>query len=542
MIFSVLVTMFAASVYCVVAKEMYKSSTTILITPQKIPEEYIKSTVTYRIEERLNTIQQQVLSRTRLLNVIKTHGLFPELQGKVPQEEIVEMMRERINLELKGDQRERKTAFAIEYSHEDPQTAMLVTSSLASMFIEKNLNIREQQAMGTAEFIDNQLEQVKEELDIKDRKIKVFRTKYLGELPEQLTSNLGMLSRYQDELKSNAEYFRAAQDRRILLDTQIADLKAKSGYVEIAAAEKENETTVNGFDRWGVPTQSMDQEMAVGAIIAEKEAELARLRLRYTENHPAIGKVQHEIMRLQAKARELRERAKTPGTKGRKNGGAGSAAGGPSPIAAYVSPRKEKMHDQIRALIDQRNRVELEIKSLKEEKENILKLIELYSRRVENTPKRELELKELTRDYNSLLRTHEELLGKKINADMSQDLESRQKGEQFQIIDPAYLPEKPYKPNRAKMLLVAFVLSVSIGGWGAILLERFDKSIKTPGEFSEVFELPVLASLPEVVGDAEEMKMFRKKALLAGGLAVYAGAVLLFIFLYFDKIKVIFKA
>ncbi len=161
---------------------------------------------------------------------------------------------------------------------------------------------------------------------------------------------------------------------------------------------------------------------------------------------------------------------------------------------------------------------------------------------MENTPKRELELKELTRDYNSLLRTHEELLGKKINADMSQDLESRQKGEQFQIIDPAYLPEKPYKPNRAKMLLVAFVLSVSIGGWGAILLERFDKSIKTPGEFSEVFELPVLASLPEVVGDAEEMKMFRKKALLAGGLAVYAGAVLLFIFIYFDKIKVIFKA
>ncbi len=512
MIFSVLVIMFAGSVYCVVAKEMYKSATTILVVPQEVPEDYIKSTVTYSVDERLNTIQQQVLSRTRLLNIVETFHLFPELKNRVPQETLVEKMIENTNIELKGDRRERKTAFTIEYFHEDPQIAMIVASTLASMFINDNLKIRVEQATGTADFIDTQLKSVKDELDGKDRKIKEFKTKYLGELPEQLESNLGMLSRYQEEIKDNAESIRAMEDKVFLLDSQLTELKSRFG---------SGQSEEGDADRAG-------RIMAIEEEIMGKKAELSRLSLLYTDRNPSIVRLRMEIRRLENAKNAI------------SAGGDGDASGD-GELIYYTPSNFERVNQQMTDIQQKMKEWNLAIKIAQEKNEELKRQVELYSKRVENTPKRELELKELTRDYNNLKTTYEELLSKKINADMSHDMEERQKGEQFHILDPAYLPEKPEKPNRGKIMLIAFLISISLGGWGAILGERFDRSIKTPDEFKEIYNLPVLVSFPEIATEKEEAKRRRKRMMLVAGLMIYFAVVVAFIFLFMDKIRVILR-
>lgn len=518
MIFSVLVVVFFAFVYCVVARELYKSSTTILILPQEVPEDYIKSTVTYSVEERLSTIQQQVLSRPRLLKIIQSFDLFPELRDKVPQETLLEKMIERTNIELKGESRE-KNAFTIEYLHEDPRIAMLVVSDLASLFIEDNLKLRVGQAVGTAEFLDTQVQAVKKELDRKDRKIKVYKTKHMGELPEQMASNLGMLTRYQEELNSISDSIRSAEDRKLLLDTQISALKSRSGLREEEVKTDEN-----------IDLFQMSRKMSLAAEIAKKKEELSKLRITYTDSNPTTKKLIDEIGKLEDAYNDTSSEANLT----EQNGNTVESS-------TYIAPESEGIISHLTDLIQRRKEVELNIKKLHEAKEDVLKSIEVYSKRVENAPKRELELKELLRDYNNLKVTFEGLLQKKINADMSQDMEKRKKGEQFKILDPAFFPEKPFKPERIKIMLLAFMVSITLGVWGAIFCERMDKSIKTPDEFREIYGLPVLVTLPEIITEVGKKKMIQRRVMLAGGLILYVVAVITFVFVYSDKIRLILR-
>ncbi len=432
MIFIVLLIMFITSAYCVVAKEVYKSSTTILVLPQSTPEDYIKETATYHIADRLDTIKQQVLSRTRLLEVIEEFNLFPQNNEKIPQEILVEKMRKRIKIELKGDIKGSENVFRLEYFDEEPQTAMLVTTRLASSFMEKNLSIRAEQTMGTARVINQKLRSIKKKLDKKKRELDEYKRKYSGELPEQRTSNLGMLTRFQEELKSITDSIRTVEARITTLKDQFGQMKHKPGF---------------GLNK-----------------------------NRLTEEHNL--KIEQE---------------------------------------------EENLDD------------------LKMQRENIIAQIDVYSLRLENTPTRELELNKFEREYNNLLITYEELLGKQNYAEMANDLEKIQKNIQFQVIDPAYVPEKPDRPKRKKILFLAFVLSLSVGVWSALLLEQFDKSIKSPGEFKEIFNLPVLASLPEVFSMAEKRRFSPQRTALSVGLILYGIVVFIFSCCYFDRIKILFS-
>jgi uncharacterized protein involved in exopolysaccharide biosynthesis len=430
MIFSFFVIIFIASAYCVVAKEMYKSSTTILVIPQSTPEDYIKATATYRIADRLHTIKQQVLSRTRLLEVIEEFNLYPELQEKAPREILVELMAKSITIELKGEKPGFENVFSLEYFHEDPQTAMLVTSRLANTFMEKNLSIRTEQTKNTARVINRKLNSIKKQLNAKKKELDKYKEKYSGELPEQRTANLGMLTRYQQELQSTAASIRGVEDRILGFYNRLNELKQSPG------------TSRN-------KNRQIDELILLG---------------------------------------ELEE---------------------------------EKMQN-------------LEVK-----KQIIEENIEIYSQRLENTPSRDLEFNKLEREYNNLLATYEEILGKKYSADMALDLEQIQKGVQFQVIDPAFVPEKPDKPKRSKIILIGVVLSISLALWGSVLLEQFDRSIKTPGEFKEVFEVPMLVSLPEVFAKTDKRGLSPKRAVMAGGVFLYCIVVIAFSYVYLDKIKIL---
>src|SRR5512141_712617 len=233
-VFSILLVLFPTSVYIVAAPEKYKSSTTILVVAQRVPEGYVRSTISTRVDERLFTIRQQVLSRTRLLAVMEELGLYKEERKKLPAEEVVEMMRKSIDIQLAsatdkaGRRRDSsEDAFTLTVTHANPQMAMMTASRLASYFIDENLKSREQQAAGTSECLESQLQETKARLEKQEEKVKQYKLQYMGELPQQLQANLQILSRLQDQLKENSDAIRSAQDRRVYVEAQVGTLDAQ---------------------------------------------------------------------------------------------------------------------------------------------------------------------------------------------------------------------------------------------------------------------------------------------------------------------------
>src|SRR3990172_3473261 len=205
-IISFLSVFFGASVYIVLTPNQYKSTTTILTIPQRVAENFVRSTVTYGAEDRLSTIQQQITSRTRLMKVVEELGLFPKMRKEGLQEEVVKVMSSRIDVEVARDPRRRERglgaeaeAFSLSFIHEDPMVAMLTASRLASLFIEENLKLREKQAVGTSEFLESQLKETKAKLVVQEEKVKRYKMQYSGGLPEELATNLTNLARLQQQ-------------------------------------------------------------------------------------------------------------------------------------------------------------------------------------------------------------------------------------------------------------------------------------------------------------------------------------------------------
>ena len=519
-VFSILFILFGASVYCVVTPERFKSSTTILVVPQRVPENYVKSTISIGIENRLGTIKQQVMSRTRLVAVMDELGLFKEDRKKYPVEEVVEDMRKRITIEVR-----HTDAFTLSFVHENRQMAMLTTSRLASFFIDENLKNREQQAMGTADFLESQLQETKKKLEEQEERVRKYKSEYMGELPQQLQANLALMSRLQDQLKANSDAIRTAQDRKMFTESQISTLesqaRAASGGAITSAAE---------------PISPSDPAAAYLPELNAKRAQLASLSTKYTDQYPEIRRLKEEVARLEKQVANARgSSAPTQGAAG-EPAARQRAAPGTNP----ASPQSGETGD-LRRLRTVLKGLDLEIQSLQKEQKAIQKSVAGMEARVERSPKREQEMISLTRDYDNLKRSYDELLRKKLDADISQNLEKRQKGEQFQILDPANLPEEPFIPNRPKVFGIAVLAALLIGFGGAIGLEAIDPSVRDADNFRHYSDIPVLSSIPSIYDMAYARKQDRRRVAVFGGLILFTTAVTVFLVVYGEKVRSILQ-
>jgi len=254
-VFSFLGILFAAVVYCVVTPELYKSSTTILIIPQSVPQDYVRSTVSVKVEQQLATIKQQVMSRTTLMKVMEELRLFEKERKSLSPEEVVELMRKRVGIEVvSGKVRDSSDAFTLSFQYENPKSAMFGASRLASFFIDENLKTREQQAVGTSEFLDSQLKETKAGLEELEAKVKEYKTRFMGELPQQMDANLRMLTGLQDRLRSNEASARALEDRKAYLEAQLG-LMEKS--VTTTVTDNGQTVSVSSQD----PSQSLENQL-----------------------------------------------------------------------------------------------------------------------------------------------------------------------------------------------------------------------------------------------------------------------------------------
>jgi protein tyrosine kinase modulator len=425
---------------------VYEAKTLILVESQSVPRNFVQPIVTEDTAQRISTISQQILSRTSLEKIIKEFGLLSgPAQASLFMEDKVAELRQQISVEVSSDHRRQTDAFTISFRGEDPDVVMRVANGLATDFIDANLKVRESQAVGTSTFLESQMESMRKKLELLEEKIQDFRKEHMGELPEQLNTNLSILQRLQEGLNSRQQGLLEAKLRLAELNNQ-------------AVSKEPSVLVLDG-------SQRRDD----GAVSLEDlRAQLESLQSRYTDAHPDIQRLKKRIAELESKSNQMQDEAA---------------------MTRHIPPvLRHQMADANR-----------EIQGDESEIENLKRQIDEYQKKVDAIPKREQELLSLNRDYHNIKTTYDSLLNRKLEADIAVSMERKQKGEQFRVLDPARVPKRPVAPNLKKLFLLVIAGGLGAGAGLALLLEIAKPTFRNPDEIESRLGLPVLVSIPRLL-------------------------------------------
>jgi polysaccharide chain length determinant protein (PEP-CTERM system associated) len=485
-----LVAMGLTYAYTRTLPNLYRSETLVMIQPPRVREDLVRSVNQAASSDRIQTITQQIMSRTRLEAIITDLNLYEEPRRTGLMEDVVEGMRRDVSVTVvRGD------AFRISYVSRTPVTAMRVTERLARLFIDENLRDREMLAQGTSQFLGSQVDDARRRLVEQEKKLEAYRRSHPGELPSQQPSNLTALNNIQMQVQSLVDSIARDRDRLQLIERQLADLSSPES--EEAAVVDAGTGTVEG----GTTEQQ---------LMAARNR-LSQLELRLKPEHPDIARIKRVIRDLEKRAEDeaLQEPLSAETRKPR------------TPAEAARRIRVKQLQEESEALVKTIAYKEKEEKRLRASSS-------AYQARAEAAPTRETELIELMRDYSTLQELYAGLLAKNEESKLAVNLESRQIGEQFRILDPARVPERPFSPNRLRLNAMGTFAGVAVGLAFVLLLEWRDTSLKTDEDIKTVLGLPVLALVPLLITRADQVRA-RKRRLIAGSavvlvLALAAGA------------------
>jgi polysaccharide chain length determinant protein (PEP-CTERM system associated) len=482
----------------------YRSTAVIEVTPQRVPSDYVQATVTSSPTERLASLREQVMSRTRLEQIILEFNLYPDLRRAGIMEDVIERMRRDITLDIPAGRgaRSESSSFTISYVGGNAQVVTRVTERLTSVVIDENLKDRARLAEGTDEFLETQLQDARTRLVEQEKRLEAYRRQHAGELPSQLQSNLQVLQNAQVQMQSVLQLMAQDRDRKYLLERQLSDASVLEPIVAPPAPQGSN-----------VPVTASAAEQLDAA-----RARLTQLELKFTPGHPDVLKLRRDVAQLESRAeREALE----------KPIGTSVAAAAPS-----VTPAEAARLARIRDMKLEVENLDRQISQKQEEAKRIEGVINELQRRVAAVPTRESELIELTRDHGTMLELYTSLRAKKENARMAMNMEQRQIGEQFRILDPPRVPERPSSPDRPQLYGMGVIGGLALGLALLVLAEYRDHSVRTEADVVAVLALPVIAMVPKMKSSAERKRQRRKRVLLTASAAmslVTGGAVLLWV-------------
>jgi polysaccharide chain length determinant protein (PEP-CTERM system associated) len=472
-------------------QDRFRSETLILVIPQRVPESYVRSTVTMRIEDRLRSIQQEILSRSRLERIITDFDLYADERRLQPMEQVVADMRANVEVDTVRDD-----AFRVSFVAPSPRTAMIVADRLATMFIEENVRDRGVQADGTNQFLESQLEDARDRLLGHERRLEEFRRRYSGELPSQLSGNLQVLQATQRQIQDLSESINRDRDRRLIHEKSMADVLS-------------SDPSASPLD--GAPPAGAAG--ATGRALNELErarGEMRELQLRLRPEHPDVVAKRRSIAELERKVQQ----------EATASAGIDPTTSKPVTGADLIRRARAQQYQTEMDKLDQ------QIASKEGEVSRLRQSMVEYQRRVEAVPGHESELTELMRDYETIQKFYAELLSKKENSRISANLERQQVSEQFKILDPARLPEEPFSPNRPRIAMIAAVLGLVLGLGIVGFLEYRDTSLRTEDEIVRALSLPVIAGIPMMRAVADVRRRRRRLVLtLATSTLLVAGVV-----------------
>ncbi len=438
--------------------KIYGAMTLILVEPQSVPSDFVREIVSTDIHSRISTIKQQILSRTNIEKIIDKFDLFEKTESEnLFMENKVASIRNRIRVSVSQARRGPNT-FSISFTDSNPETAMKITNGMAALFIDENLKIREAQASGISDFLEDELETMRKRLQKVEEKLRAYRASHRGELPEQLDGNLRILDNLQQQLSEREERLSDEKNRLIEIEIQIQGRKELLT-TSITAPSDTDDT----------PT------------LAQFKNQLADLETNYKAKHPDVIRLKFKIAALETKYKN--EEIQSSNFQGSDS----------SEVQSWFLADKI-LNDQIK----QRAETKIALKDLADDITKIKRRINIYQQRVERTPKREEGLLALNRDYHNIQNSYSSLLNRKLEAEIAVNMEKKQKGEQFRIIDPARLPQEPISPDLKRLFMIIVAAGLGLGTGLIFLLDFFNNSFKDFEKFEDDLGVAVLATIPKI--------------------------------------------
>jgi uncharacterized protein involved in exopolysaccharide biosynthesis len=511
-----LLLFFGGLIIALALPPIYKSEAMIRVEDQEIQEGFVQPTSDEYVEERIGKLNQQVLSRPNLEEIVGKIKLYSENNNQVADSELVEKLLQNIQLETIVSEMQSKpggrplsftVAFKLSYEGKDPNTVQKVTETLANLYIEEDIKSTERVVSATTDFLEVELERIKRDIEIQERKISEFKKKHSRELPSDLSYNIQTITRLERELDQSNIKLRNLNEKYIFLESQLAQVEPLSPIV------------VGGEKIATNPNQRLK----------ELNIQLTKLKSIYSDKHPDIKKLRREIQELEsqvqasddsvAKVKRLRqlenELARLEGELGPKHPDVKSLKKEIALLSQEVNnlmteSAKLKISEETPDnpayinLVTQINAIKTEVQAIEEDKEKIIQSIQRYQRRIENAPGVEKEFNSLTRDYEAGKNKYNEIWNELTAAQVVEKVEGKQRGRRFSIASPAYLPTKPYKPNRIAIILVSFLIAIGTSSLFAAFRESLDNSVKSADQIRQITDVPVLSSISYVITDSEK--------------------------------------
>jgi succinoglycan biosynthesis transport protein ExoP len=487
----------------------YKSSTLILVEQPSISDNYVTPNVSDDWQARLQSITQQILSRTRLLMIINNLHLYGNMQNTATLDDKIDQMRKDIDVEIERDPgRADISAFRINYSASDPQVAQQVAGELSNLFISENSRVRQELSQGTTDFMEQQLEDARQSLAAQEAKVQEFEGQHEGALPDQQASNLQIMDGLEAQLQNEQDALNTAKQQRTYLEAMLAQERAgrSSGHL-------------TGADGRGI---SSPADLAtIDDQLDKLRAQYADLSSRYTDSYPDVQSLKHQIAHLEATRENLVAAAKAK-SKEPKQPDEGSNDSDPTLSGPALQTQSELQANQME--ISNREKAIVDLKSR----------IGGYEGRLNAEPSTAQQLTDLTRGYDQSKANYDELLKKKDDSAMATSMEKLQQGERFTVLDAPTLPTAPDFPNRLKFCALGLGAGIALGFVVALAFEFLDDRIYNGKEIKALLPMAIISEVPECVNPIDERNT--KRRLVLGWVttafvatAILAGSIVSFI-------------
>ena len=502
---------------------IYKSEAMIKIEDQEIREGFIQPITDEYVEERIGKINQQVLSRTRLEEIVKKFNLYSYGNNQTDMSELVSKLRDNIALETivsemksqpGGKRLSFTVAFNLSYEGKDPETVQNVTHTLADLYIKEDIKNTERILSATTDFLNTELERLRKDIEIQEKKISEFKEKHSRELPSDLGYNIQTVSRLERELERANLQLRKLNEEKIFLKSQLAQVEPLSPIV------------VEGEKIATNPNQRLK----------ELNIQLTKLKAIYSNKHPDIKKLKKEISELESQVKEsddsvekVKRLQQLENELAMLEGRLGSEHPDVKALKKEINILSQEVNNQITEtakikiseekpdnpayinLVTQVKAVENEIKAIEQDRKNISQSIEIYQRRIDNAPVIENELNAITRDYEAAKNKYNEVWHELTSAKVVEKAEGKKGGQRFSVSSPAYLPSKPFKPNRLAIILVSFLIALGASSLFAAFKESMDNSVRSTDQLRQIIKAPVLASVSYIMTSNEKKMRYTKK-------------------------------
>ena len=466
----------------------FQSEALILVEQQKVPEQYVVPNVTMNLQDRLQSMTQQILSRTRLQSTInrfhlyETHRRTEFLQTDDP----VEQMRKDIKIDLveSPGRPGQLTAFRIRYSAGTPQLAQQVNSELTSLFIDENLRSQQQLSESTTAFLQSQLADARAKLEEQEAKVRAFKASHFGNLPSQVETNVQILNGLQAQLQSIQRALDGANQQKLYLES------LQQEYQAIQAS-------LNKGDSTGTSADTFEKDLA------DLRHQLQEARLRYTEDYPDVVQLKDKISQME-KLKQKTDLGIAANEKSAKPTSDVDPASAVSVQHGSTSPMMQ-IQSQLKAN-------HLEIQNYQQSEKKLESDIATYQARLNLTPETEQELADISRGYEESKTNYNSLLKKQNDSQLATSLEQRQQGEQFRILDPPSLPARPSAPNHLLISLAGLGLGFAVGAGLAAFLEMTNVRVRQEKDLEDVVPLKVLIGIPHLDAPGEDRSriLFRR--------------------------------